>query len=59
MTLEAIERYAIENLGFEDDCPCCCHNKEEVGCVRGHGEVGCCVVSEYPDLDRCCYSSDS
>lgn len=59
MTPEAIERYIIEHLGDEDDCPCCCHNEEEVGCVREHGEAGCCVVSEYAELDRCCYSSDS
>ena len=58
VTRDPIERYLIEHFGNEDDCPCCCHNAEEVECVQEHGEGGCCLVSEYAELDRCCYSSD-
>lgn len=58
VTRDSIERYLVEHFGNEDDCPCCCHNSEEAECVREHGEGGCCLVSEYEELDRCCYSSN-
>ena len=44
----------IENFGNESDCPCCCHHAEKVKCVNEHSESGCCVVSEYAEIDRCC-----
>ena len=58
MAWDTIGRCLIENFGNEEDCPCCCHNVEEAECVREHGEGGCCLVSEYTELDRCCYSSE-
>ena len=55
MRLENPERYTIDHLGEEHDCPCCCHSGEKEECVGEHEENGCCVVSEYDDLDHCCY----
>ena len=57
MTRDSVERYLVEHFGSEEDCPCCCHKTEDAACVRDHGEGGCCLVSEYEELDRCCYSS--
>ena len=59
MMLEAVERYVIENLGNAEGCPCCCYHDEKVICMRDHGKGGCCVVSEYAELDHCCYRSIS
>ncbi len=51
----SILKALADSFGIEDDCPCCCHYEEEVECVRIHGDSGCCVVSEYAELDHCCY----
>ena len=55
---DSLLKAVVDNLGNEDDCPCCCHHEKEVECVHDHGDSGCCVVSEYAELDRCCYSSN-
>ena len=52
---DALLKALAETFGNENDCPCCCHDEEEVECMRDHGESGCCVVSEYTELDHCCY----
>ena len=44
----------MESLYNANDCPCCCHHKEEIECVNEHSESGCCAVSECAEIDRCC-----
>ena len=41
------------SLYSPNDCPCCCHYDEEIECVNEHSESGCCVVSEYDEIERC------
>lgn len=48
----------MESIYNANDCPCCCHNEEEIECVNKHSESGCCVVSEYDEIDRCCEDPD-
>lgn len=55
---DSLLKVLMENFGNEDDCPCCCHREEEVECVNEHSESGCCVVSEYEEIDRCCENAD-
>ena len=50
---ESLLKALMENFGNEDDCPCRCHLEEEVERVNEHSESGCCVFSEYDELDHC------
>ena len=52
---DSLLKALMENFGNENDCPCCCHREEAVECVNEHGASGCCVVSEYDELEHCCY----
>ncbi len=54
---DSLLKALMESFGNEDDCPCCCHHEEEVECVNEHSASGCCVVSEYAEIDRCCESA--
>ena len=52
---DSLLKALADNFGDEDDCPCCCHLEKAVECVCDHDDSGCCVVSEYAELDHCCY----
>ena len=51
-------RILMESLYNAHDCPCCCHREEEIECVNEHSKSGCCVVSEYDEIERCCEDPD-
>ena len=52
---DALLKALADTFGYEEDCPCCCHLEKAVDCARDHDDGGCCVVSEYAELDHCCY----
>lgn len=43
----------MQNLSNENNCTCH-HREEDLERVNEHSDSGCCVVSEYDELGKCC-----